>query len=269
MQCNDKLDKKLKLVYINSPMQAKKRNIKLIIEYDGTNYRGWQSQSGNHVTVQETIMDVIKQITREKVILYGAGRTDSGVHAIGQVASFYSKTKIPPERLRAALNSNLPKDISIRSVEYMKSSFSAQFQVKTKTYCYTIVNNEFPSALMRNFSYFVSKVRLDTKKMKQAARHLIGTYDFRSFASASRKKENWIRKIYSITIARDKGIIKIVVKGNGFLYNMVRNIVGTLILAGKGSIKPEAVKEILKLKDRRKAGPNVPPQGLCLMKVEY
>lgn len=246
-----------------------KRNIKMIIEYEGTNYYGWQSQNGNKPTIQETLISAIRKITNERFTLYGASRTDRGVHAVCQTVNFHTKTLLLPERLRAALNANLPGDIVIIKVEDVSKDFNAQFHAKEKTYCYTIINNKVPSALRRNFAYFVNGKRLNLKSMKKASRYLIGKHDFRAFATSASKIENCIRKIYSLSITRSGVVIEIKIRGNGFLYNMVRTIVGTLLLIGKNKIPPEDMKKILKSADRKNAGPNVPPHGLCLMKVKY
>jgi tRNA pseudouridine38-40 synthase len=264
-----------------------KRNIKLTIEYDGSAYFGWQSQNGHHATVQETVLKAIQKATGEKVILRGASRTDTGVHAFGQVANFHSLSTLPPERLRAAFNDYLPHDIIIRKAEDVPDKFNAQFKAKAKTYCYTIVTGATSSALQRHFSYYLKGRALDLKAMRKAARYLIGRHDFSALGSAAERnrRHHNIRTIYSVNIkeattmfngfsirniyGRENRIIQIIVKGKGFLYNMVRTIVGTLLLVGKGKILPEDVKKILKSRDRNKAGPTMPPHGLCLLKIEY
>ncbi|MBI4835553.1 MAG: tRNA pseudouridine(38-40) synthase TruA [Planctomycetes bacterium] len=264
-----------------------KRNIKLTIEYDGSGYFGWQSQNGHHATIQETVLKAIQKATGEKPILYGASRTDTGVHAFGQVANFSSQTKLPPERLRAAINAYLPRDIIIRRAEQAPDKFNAQFQAKSKTYCYTVINGATSSALQRNFAYYSKDSGLDIKAMMKAARYLKGKHDFGAFGSPSERNRRYhnIRTIYSISVkeattmfnglsirdiyGRENRIIQIMVKGNGFLYNMVRTIAGTLLLAGKGKISPEDIKKILKSRDRNKAGPTMPAHGLCLLKIEY
>jgi len=266
---------------------VKKRNIKLIIEYDGSKYFGWQSQNGRHVTVQETIGKTLKKIIGEKVVLYGASRTDSGVHAFGQVANFYSATKLAPERLRGGLNKHLPHDIVIRKVSDVSAKFNSKRNVKSKTYCYTMLNGSAPSAIYRNTTYFLNTTALDVKSMEKAARYLEGKHDFSAFTSSSPgyKKHSNVRTIYSLKVrllnevskevnvkdayGSDCQLIQFLVRGNGFLYNMVRSIVGTLVMVGKNKIPPKSVKKILESADRNKAGQTMPPRGLCLLKVEY
>lgn len=245
------------------------RNIKLLIEYEGTHYHGWQTQAKDR-TIQETIIKAIKRVTGEKVILYGAGRTDSGVHAMGQVANFLTRSRLPAERIMYALNAYLPDDIVIKKGDEVSPAFNAQRRVKSKTYVYTIINGKTPSALQRHFSYFIRRKALDVSQMSQAVRYLVGKHDFRAFTTQSNRKENCVRIIYSLNIlSRKRATIQFKVKGNGFLYNMVRAIVGTLILVGQGKIKPVEVKRILDSRDRGQAGPTAPGRGLCLVKVEY
>lgn len=244
------------------------RNIKLLIEYEGTHYHGWQTQA-NDRTIQETIIKAIKRITAEKVTLYGAGRTDASVHAIGQVANFSTHSRLAPERIMHALNAYLPGDIVAKRADDVPLSFNAQRGVKAKTYTYTIINSKTPSALQRNFSYLIRGQALDINRMRKAARHLVGKHDFRAFTTHSNLKQNCVRTIYLVAISRHKDLIQIKVKGNGFLYKMVRVIVGTLVLVGQGKIKPVEVKKILDSRDRGRAGPTAPGRGLCLVELEY
>lgn len=243
------------------------RNIKFIIEYDGTNYCGWQTQNGQP-TVQETITKALAKIVGHKVTLYGASRTDSGVHAKGQVANFRTSSLMTPHQFIKALNSNLPDDIVIRKAEEIAKSFNSMYNARSKLYRYTILNSPIPSALDRNFYYF-APYRISPAKMKKAMRYLVGRHDFRAFASKSSAKENCVRKIYSIKITGKNDYIYIDIKGNGFLYNMVRAIIGTLLLVAQDKIKPEDIKEILKSQERKKAGPTAPAKGLCLLRVNY
>ncbi|MCK4909565.1 MAG: tRNA pseudouridine(38-40) synthase TruA [Planctomycetes bacterium] len=248
---------------------VKKRNIKLLIEYEGTHYCGWQSQDGRQITVQETISQALKKITGQKTTLYGASRTDSGVHALGQVATFFTTSRLPPERFLFAINSYLPDDIVIKEVKDVRIGFKPQTQAKRKTYIYTIINGRVPSALRRNLIHFIVKPRLNVNRMRQAARYLVGRHDFRAFATKGHLKENCVRKIYSLAVSREKNEVKFEVVGNGFLYNMVRAIVGTLLLVGQGKMTPKNVKKILDSHDRKQAGPTAPAKGLCLIKIEY
>jgi len=243
------------------------RNIKLTIEYDGTNYCGWQIQK-NAKAVQEVITEAITKITGHKITLYGASRTDSGVHAKGQAANFHTRSRMTPQQFIKALNSNLPDDIVIRAAKEVSKSFNSMYNARSKNYRYTILNSPIPTALDRNFYYFVP-YRISLAKIRKATRYLIGRHNFRAFATKSSAKENCVRKIYSIKITGKNDYIYIDIKGNGFLYNMVRTIVGTLLLIAQDKMKPEDIKEILKSQDRKKAGPTAPAKGLCLLKVNY
>lgn len=243
------------------------RNIKLTIEYDGTNYCGWQIQKGKH-TIQSEIAKAIKRVTGKRVTLYGAGRTDGGVHALGQVANFKTISKIPISKIPHALNNYLSPDIIIRKANKVSQSFNSQFDAVSKTYCYTVLNRETPSALMRNTCYLV-KSQLDIKKMRSAVKYIKGKRDFRAFATENKYKKNTIRCINSLSIKKDGDIITFKINGSGFLYNMVRAIVGTLIWVGLGKLAPKDVGIILNSCDRKNAGPNVPAKGLCLIEVKY
>lgn len=244
------------------------RNIKLTIEFDGTRYKGWQKQK-EVATVQGTIEKAIKKITKEEEIeLHGSSRTDAGVHAKGMVASFLTKSRVPAEKFREAINTKLPDDIAIIKSEEVDENFHARFSSKGKMYSYTIVNRVEKVALMRNYSYQV-KDELDLQKMKEACKYIVGKHDFNAFKSAGSTVKTSIRTVHKIDIIKKDDIIKIYVSGDGFLYNMVRIIVGTLLEVGKNKIKPEDVKSILDSKDRRNAGPCVPPNGLVLEKVFY
>ncbi|MBI5778884.1 MAG: tRNA pseudouridine(38-40) synthase TruA [Planctomycetes bacterium] len=243
------------------------RNIKLAIEYDGTNYCGWQIQQ-NAKAVQDVITEALTKITGHKITLYGASRTDSGVHAKGQAANFRTRSRMTPQQFIKALNSNLPDDIAIRAAKEVPKSFNSMYDAKSKDYRYTILNSFIRSVLDRNFYYF-APYRISLARMKKAARYLVGRHDFRAFASKSSAKENCIRKIYSIKIVKKNEYVYVDIKGNGFLYNMVRTIVGTLLLVAQGKIKPESIREILNSQERKKAGPTAPAKGLCLIKVNY
>ncbi|MEW6026201.1 MAG: tRNA pseudouridine(38-40) synthase TruA [Planctomycetota bacterium] len=246
---------------------AKLHNIKLTIEYDGTNYCGWQTQKGD-ITVQETITKALTVIVKHKVTLYGASRTDSGVHAKGQIANFLTKSRMTPNQFVRALNSNLPDDIVIRSAKEVDKTFNSRFNTRSKLYRYAILNSPIPSALDRNFYCFVP-YRISLARMRKTARYLVGEHNFRAFATKSSAKENCVRRIYSIRITKKGDYIYVDIKGNGFLYNMVRTIVGTLLLAAQGKIRPEYIKEILNSQERKKAGPTAPAAGLCLLKINY
>jgi tRNA pseudouridine38-40 synthase len=242
-------------------------NIKIEIEYDGTNYSGWQVQPNGN-TIQETIEKALFKITGENITINGSGRTDSGVHAYGQVASFISISGIPPEKFSYALNQNLPDDIVIKKSEQVSDDFHARYSAVKKEYIYKIYNSLFPSAIHRNHMYHIRQ-ELDTVKMQNAADYFCGKHDFSSFMSAGSDVKSTEREIYKSEIKRNQDIITFNITGNGFLYNMVRIIVGTLIEAGTGKIKPDKIQEILKSKDRSQSGKTAPPHGLYLNKVYY
>jgi len=244
------------------------RNIKLIIEYDGSDYQGWQRQKNTQKTIQEIIEKALKRILQERVRLIASGRTDAGVHAVGQVANFKARTKIPSRKLKQALNSLLPDDIVITKVENVDLKFHSRFDAKSKIYRYTILNQKHPSALWRNFAYYLS-YKLDVKKMQRAARFLLGQHDFSSFQAKDNRPRESIRVIKKIKVSRERNFIFIDIEANGFLYKMTRNIVGTLIEIGRKNQPLTSIKEILASRNRQSAGPTVPAGGLCLLKVKY
>ncbi|MBS4535524.1 tRNA pseudouridine(38-40) synthase TruA [Clostridium sp. D2Q-14] len=242
------------------------RNIKLIIEYNGKNYKGWQRQP-SEITVQEVIEEAIYKITKEKVDLNGSGRTDGGVHALGQVANFYTNSNISGNNLRNALNTVLPKDVAIVESKEVDIEFHARYHSKGKKYKYIIYHDKIRSPLYSDYSYHVP-YELDMNKIIESINKLIGTYDFTSFTSKKTDKENKVRTIYDISIEQKGKIIEITYSGNGFLYNMIRAITGTLIDIGRGKIK-EDILDILKAKDRNRAGITAPSHALYLMEVYY
>lgn len=243
------------------------RNIKFTIQYDGTNYAGWQFQK-NARSIQEVIEDRLKKITGERVSIVGSGRTDAGVHASAQIANFKTNSKIPLKSLQMALNSALPKDIVVSRVEEMGPKFNSQHCAKSKLYRYTIANSNFVDPFVRHFAAkcFYS---LDIKAMRKAAGFLLGLHDFASFQTMDNRKNDSIRAIKNIKIAKEGDLVYIDIEADGFLYNMVRNIVGTLIEVGRGKITEDKVKDILSKKNRRFCGPTAPAKGLCLVKVRY
>lgn len=243
------------------------RNIMIEIEYDGTNYNGWQIQP-NGITIQQRIMEAVKKLTKEDVVINGSGRTDAKVHAKGQVANFYTASKIPTERLAIAINHFLPRDISILESREVSYDFHAQYWAKEKQYSYQIYNRPQRSALLRNYSYHIP-YPLEIDEMQKAAKLLLGTHDFRGFMSSGSSVKDTIRKITAIQIKRDEDSIWITFRGNGFLYNMVRIMVGTLVEIGSGRKSIDTVKEALEQGERKKAGHTAPPQGLFLDKVFY
>lgn len=243
------------------------KRIKLTIAYDGTNYCGWQVQP-NGITVEEVLNKALHKLTGENIQVIGASRTDSGVHALGNVAVFDSETTIPPERIAMALNQRLPEDIVIVKSEEVPLDFHPRYCECSKTYEYYIINTRIPIPTKRLTNYFVS-YQLDFDKMRQAASYLVGEHDFVSFCNVRTDVENTVRTIHALDIIQNGEEITIRITGNGFLYNMVRIIVGTLIRVGRGFYEPEKVKEILEAKDRKAAGVTAPAHGLMLVKIDY
>lgn len=249
------------------PSERPERNVKLVVEYDGTSYEGWQSQaSGN--TIQDALGRAILALTGEKSTVYGAGRTDAGVHAMGQVANFRTRTTVPTERLPLALNAHLPDDISVVSAVEVPAEFHAQFSAKGKTYRYVVACRPSRPALDRNRVYWWRSA-IDVEGMIEASRCLVGEHDFRAFGTETAGKENTVRRIDRLDIDFRPPYIEFSVRGNGFLYNMVRSLVGTLLLVGKGDVQPAAMMDILESRDRRRAGPVAPAKGLTLVEVHY
>ena len=243
------------------------RRIKLTVAYDGTSYHGWQFQPGSP-TIEGELNKHLTELFKEEITVIGASRTDSGVHALCNVAVFDTNARIPAERVAYALNQRLPEDIRIRKSEEVEADFHPRKQVTRKTYEYKILNEEFANPVERLYAHF-TYVPLDEKKMQEAARYLVGEHDFQSFCAAGSTAETTIRNIYDITVERKETMISIKVTGNGFLYNMVRIIAGTLMEVGKGRFTPEQVKEILEAKDRTKAGPTAPAKGLMLYSYQF
>ena len=228
---------------------------------------GWQKQP-NKLNIQGEIERAIEIITGEKVELIGSGRTDAGVNAVGQIANFKIEKDFPIEKIPIALNSQLKKSIRIKKAEEVPERFHSRYNCKKKTYEYTINNSEQGTAIYRNMQYHYP-IKLDETKMDEAVKYLIGEHDFKSFKASGTSSKSSIRIIYDAKVERKGDIITITLTGNGFLYNMVRIISGTLVEVGEGKIEPVKVKEILDAKDRLKAGKTLPPTGLCLINVEY
>lgn len=242
------------------------RNLKVTIQYNGENYCGWQKQPDT-LGIQGTIQNAIYEITKEEVQLNASGRTDAGVHALGQVANFKLKSKIPAYKIPSALNAKLPKDISIIACTEVDDEFHSRYSAKGKRYRYLIYNNMYRSPIYKDTSYHV-RYDLDFEKMCEEAKHLIGEHDFKGFMSSGSSVNDTVRTIYDITLEKQENLIILEVEGNGFLYNMVRIIVGTLVDIGRGRIN-ESLKDIINSKNRGKCGHTAPPHGLFLKKVDY
>ncbi|MCK9445083.1 MAG: tRNA pseudouridine(38-40) synthase TruA [Tissierellaceae bacterium] len=243
------------------------KNIKLTIEYEGTNYSGWQIQE-NAISIQEVLEKALKELLKEKVTLIGSGRTDAGVHALGQVANFRTNGSIPGEKYKYALKLLLPGDITVVDSREVDLKFHSRFDATGKVYKYIVYNGELPRAIYRNFSYHVP-YNIDIDSMVKGSKYFIGTYDFAAFMAAKSEVSSTIRTIKQISIEKKGDLIEFYIEGNSFLRNMVRIIVGTLLYIGYGKIKPNAIPNIIASKKREKAGPTAPPQGLFLKEVFY
>lgn len=237
------------------------------IAYDGTNYCGWQIQI-NGTTVEEIINRELSRLLNEEITVIGASRTDSGVHALANVAVFDTESRIPAEKMSFALNQRLPEDIRVQESFEVPADFHPRYTNSKKTYEYKILNRRLPIPTERLYSYFVY-MPLDIEKMKQAAGYIVGEQDFKSFCSNRTQVESTVRTVYELNVYKENDMIHIVITGNGFLYNMVRIIVGTLVKVGLGVYPPEHVKEIIEAKDRNAAGPKAPAEGLTLVKIQY
>ena len=243
------------------------KNIKLILQYDGSQYHGFQIQP-DVVTIQSVLQNTLKEITGEDIKVNGCSRTDAGVHAMRYCAGFVTESPIPAERFSIVMNNYLPSDIRVVSSSLEPDDFHPRFSVKSKQYVYTILNSDKISVFSRNYVWQISS-KLDVNLMNKAAAYIIGEKDFRSFMTAGAQVESTVRNVMSLDVKKEGDTIKIYIEADGFLYNMVRIITGTLVWAGEGRIAPEDVKEIILKKDRAYAGPTAPPQGLALNEIYY
>jgi tRNA pseudouridine38-40 synthase len=246
------------------------RNIRLTLQYDGTHYLGWQRQASTDNTIQTIVEKILSNILQEKVHITAAGRTDTGVHARQQVANFKTQNPISLRELQHGLNALLPDDIKVASVTAAAPDFHSRFSALEKTYQYTILNRAHSDVFVRNHVYHYGIAKLNISRMRAASRLLVGRHDFTSFkTTGTAKNKSNIRTIKRISIARKGSLIIIQMTGEGFLYKMVRGIVGTLIEIGRGKLSVKSVQSILKSKDRAIAGPTAPACGLCLLRVKY
>lgn len=250
------------------------RTLKLVVEYHGAGFSGWQAQSAaeGHRTVQGVLAEAVTRLTGERAVIHGAGRTDAGTHALGQVASLVlERSAIRPEALRDGLNALLPRDVSVRSVEEAADRFHARKDAVAKRYRYLVLVSPARSALWEGWAWH-RRGPLDLDAMRRAASRLVGTHDFSAFRAAASEARTAVRTISCLAVEADPaadGLVRVEVEGDGFLTHMVRIIVGTLVEVGRGKIPVERVSEILAGRDRRAAGPTAPAHGLYLVEVRY
>lgn len=244
------------------------KNLKMTIEFDGFKYKGWQKQKDTDLTIQGKIEAVLSKMTGEEIQVVGCGRTDSGVHAENYIANFHTKCAFSIDTMLDYLYEFLPEDIVIKSIENVAERFHARYNVKSKTYVYKINNNKFRNVFERKYIYHLAE-KLNLTEMRNATEFLIGSHDFQSFTNSRNSDKSTIRTINYINIIESNNIVEIEVNGNGFLWNMVRVIAGTLIEVGKGNLKPLKVEIILNEKKRLEAGPLAQAKGLFLRNVQY
>lgn len=243
------------------------KRVKLVVAYDGTNYHGWQVQD-NGITIEEVLNRTISELVQEDIKVIGASRTDAGVHACGNVAVFDTESRIPGDKFSFALNQRLPEDIRIQESCEVDADFHPRYADTVKNYEYNILNRRFELPSKRLYAAFCY-YPMDIERMNQAAAYLVGEHDFKSFCSAGAQVQTTVRTIYAVNVTKDDDMVHIRITGNGFLYNMVRIIAGTLMQVGTGLMEPEQVKEILEARDRSKAGPTAVAKGLTLVEIRY
>ncbi|HAU37574.1 MAG TPA: tRNA pseudouridine(38-40) synthase TruA [Phycisphaerales bacterium] len=252
------------------PAPAARRNIRLVVAYHGAAYHGWQRQAEGIDTVQQRLEEALVRVVRHPVIVFGAGRTDAGVHALGQSANFYTTNfAIPLEGLRKATNARLPRDIAVLSAAEAPEAFHASRSAVGKTYRYRVCVAPTRPVERHRMVYHYPWHALDAARMRAAAVRLLGTHDFRGFASSLDPRENSVRTIFACDVAETGDEIHVTVQGSGFLYNMVRNLVGTLLEVGRGHWPAERIDRVLASRDRADAGPTAPPDGLYMVCVHY
>ena len=254
------------------------RNFKMILQYEGTRYQGWQKQESTENTIQGKLEALLSKMTGNRVEVQGSGRTDAGVHALGQVANFHADTQMKAEEIMDYMNFYLPEDIAVISLIEVPERFHSRLNAKGKTYCYRVINSPLPHVFDRRYTHMVEE-KLDVEAMRRAADILTGTHDFKAFTSNKRSKKSTVRTIYEIQIEKMPSVsmgsgdrkdeIRFTYSGNGFLYHMVRIITGTLLEVGTHKRMPEEIAEILASGQRENAGELAPAQGLTLMEVRY
>ena len=244
------------------------RNIRLLLQYEGTRYQGWQRQTSSENTIQGKLEQLLSKMCNEPIEVMGSGRTDAGVHALGQVANFHTTSTMSAEEMLSYINEYLPQDIAVLQVTEAAPRFHSRLNACGKRYCYRVINSVIPNVFWRRYALEVP-LKLDVEAMEKAASYLSGEHDFKAFTSAKKGKKSTVRRIDKIDIAREGDLLTFTFEGNGFLHHMVRILVGTLLEVGMGKRKPEEMTEILASGSREKAGALVPAKGLTLMEVFY
>ena len=244
------------------------RNIRLLLQYEGTRYQGWQRQTSSDNTIQGKMETLLSKMCQEPIEISASGRTDAGVHAMGQVANFHTTSEMSTEEMLAYCNRYLREDIAVVEVSEAAPRFHSRLNACGKCYCYRVINSDIPNVFWRRFAQEVPE-KLDEDVMRRAAELLLGEHDFKSFTSAKKGKKSTVRRIDEISIVREGNLLSFTFVGNGFLHHMIRILMGTLLEVGMGKRTPESMNDILEACNREKAGPLVPAKGLTLMKVYY
>lgn len=244
------------------------RNIRLLLQYEGSRYQGWQRQQSTDNTIQGKLEVLLGRMCGETITLSGSGRTDAGVHALGQVANFHTECQMPVEEMLAYINRYLPEDIAVVEIAEAPLRFHSRLNAKGKHYEYRVINSAIPDVFRRRYALEMPE-SLDVEAMRRAAGFLLGEHDFKSFTSAKKGKKSTVRRIDEIAIVKEGNVITFSFRGNGFLHHMIRILMGTLLEVGMGKCAPESMEEILAARDREQAGPLVPAKGLVLVEVYF
>lgn len=244
------------------------RNIRLLLQYEGSRYQGWQRQQSTNNTIQGKLEVLLGRMCGETVTLSGSGRTDAGVHALGQVANFHTECQMPVEEMLAYINRYLPEDIAVVEIAEVPLRFHSRLNAKGKHYEYRVINSAIPDVFRRRYALEMPE-SLDVEAMRRAAGFLLGEHDFKSFTSTKKGKKSTVRRIDEIAIVKEGNVITFSFRGNGFLHHMIRILMGTLLEVGMGKRTPESMEEILAARDREQAGPLVPAKGLVLVEVYF
>ena len=244
------------------------RNIKCRVTYEGTRYQGWQRQDSSDNTIQGKLEQLVSRMCNEKIEIQGSGRTDAGVHSLGQIMNFHTHSRMKTEEMLAYMNQFLPEDIAVVEIEEVPERFHSRLHARGKQYSYRVWNSSVPNVFWRRYAHTVEEL-LDVDAMRRAAEYLLGTHDFKSFTSAKKGKKSTIRRIECIEIVQDEALITFTFRGDGFLYHMIRILMGTLLEVGLGRRSADSIPGIIQAMNREEAGALVPAKGLVLEKVYY